>query len=118
MSVVSNRSQTFRFTGDVDWTQVISAAQNSSASAVNELINLSSGFNSLTIPKGGSTQPTAVTIIPPAANTVALTLKGVTGDTGIPIHLTDPTTIAIPSSSTTIGITAASTCNGVRLIWS
>jgi hypothetical protein len=47
-----------------------------------------------------------------------ITLKGVTGDTGVPLHLTDYTMIAVDTSITSFCLTAAATITGVRLIWS
>jgi hypothetical protein len=59
-----------------------------------------------------------VTIVPPASNVVTLTLKGVTGDTGVPLHLTDPTSFAFPSTSTTFVLTTNAIMTGLRLFWS
>lgn len=117
MSVASARTQTITFTGDVTATQTNAAASNPASPGVNELKNLASGANTITVPTGGST-PVAVTIVPPAGNVITLTLKGVTGDTGVGMHLTDPTTIALASSVTTFCLTAGSAMTGVRFIWS
>lgn len=57
-------------------------------------VTLSSGANTITVPTGA----TKVIIIPPAANTQTLTLKGVTGDTGIPLSPTDVAVIPFPAS--------------------
>jgi len=75
------------------------------------------GFNAISVPLAGAV-PTALTIIPPAGNTNALTLKGVTGDTGIRIHNTDPTTIALDPAVTTLGIAVLTATTNLRLIWS
>jgi hypothetical protein len=45
-------------------------------------------------------------------------LKGVTGDTGIGLHLTDPSTIALAGSTATFVLTAGNTITGLRLYWS
>jgi hypothetical protein len=71
---------------------------------------LGSGANTIAVPSWAS----GVLIQPPSGNGVALTLKGVTGDTGIPISETGPTllsftTATIPSSFV---ITAASLTTG------
>ena len=117
MATQSARTQTIVFTGDVTATQTNAAAQNPNSPGVNELKSLASGANTITPPTGGST-PVAVTIIPPAGNTVALTLKGIAGDTGIAIHLTDPTTIGLAAGVSSFVLNAASTINGVRFMWS
>lgn len=88
---------------------VISSATSTDALGV---VALSSGFNSVTVPSN----TTGVVIVPPAGNTQTITLKGVTGDTGIPLHVTNATLLTLPSSSTTLGVTVggAITC---ELFW-
>lgn len=112
MSVTSNRSTVITWTGDVEYSQEFEAAVNASGSGNNYLTNLSSGNNTITCP----TSAKAVTIVPPAANTVLVTLKGVAGDTGVQLHLTDLSSIAL--TSTTFVLNAASALTGLRLIWS
>lgn len=51
-------------------------------------------FNAITVPTGA----TAVLIIPPSGNAQTITLKGVTGDTGVPLSKTMPSAIALGSS--------------------
>lgn len=46
-------------------------------------------FAAVTVPTGSL----GVRIIPPTANTGAITLKGITGDTGIPLNKTMPNTV-------------------------
>lgn len=116
MAVNSTRSSSITFTGDTTGTQAVAAAANAASPGAIEVKTLAAGFNSMAVPSGVTC--TAVTIVPPAGNTTSLTLKGVTGDTGLRLHNTDPTTIAIDSSVTAIGLTAASQIVGVRLIWS
>lgn len=117
MSVTSNRTETIVYTGDVSGTETISALQNTASPGQVEIRKLSSGFTAVSVPGGGTT-PTALTIWPPAGNTTSITLKGVTGDTGIALHLTDPTTIALASSVTSVGITVGADLTGIRLFWS
>lgn len=107
------------YLGDFTGQVVVGAAPNPSAVRPEDLVTLVAGANTITVPTGGSTQPTAVTIVPPAGNTVSLTLKGVTGDTGVSLHLTDPTILAIASSQTTFVLTAgAGGITGLKLYWS
>lgn len=117
MSTSSTRTITLVFTGDVTGTETIAAATNAASPGQLEIKTLASGANTITVPTGGST-PTSVTIVPPTGNTVSLTLKGVTGDTGIALHLTDPTNIALASSVTTFILTTNNTLTGIRLYWS
>jgi hypothetical protein len=66
---------------------------------------------SVTIPSGA----VAVVIVPPAGNTNTITAKGASGDTGIIIHLTYPTVIALGSSATLV--LNASSATNLDLIW-
>jgi hypothetical protein len=115
MSVESQRQVNMQFLGDgLNANNSFTAADNSTSPAQNELKTLALGSNTITVPSGA----TACTIIPPAANTNSITLKGVTGDTGIRIHNTDPTSVAIHSTVSTFVLTTATTTSGVRLAWS
>ena len=117
MAVTATRTITVTNSSDVTGTQTVSAASNAAASGVIELKTLSSGANTITAPTGGSTL-SCCTFIPPSANAQTITLKGVTGDTGIVCHLTDPTSLALASSVTSFVITAGGTITGMRFIWS
>ena len=116
MAVTATRMTTIVYSGDAVGTETISAASNAASPGQIQLITLSSGFNTITLPTGGSTV-VSCTILPPVGNTQTLTLKGVTGDTGVALHLTDPTTVAFASSVTTFGITAGGTVTGMRLYY-
>lgn len=116
MAATSTRKTTIVFTGDVTGTYLLEAATNTDAAASIEVKTLDSGANTITVPTAG-TVPTSCTIVPPSNNDTSITLKGVTGDTGVRIHNTDPTTIAIDDSVTTFCLTAAAEITGVRLFW-
>lgn len=117
MPTQSVRTQTITFTGDTTATQTNAAANNPNSPGQNELRTLAAGANTIPTPTGGAT-PVAVTIVPPAGNTVALTLKGVTGDTGLLLHPTDPSTIALGAGVASLVLNAAAGVIGVRFIWS
>lgn len=117
MAVTSTRVITITYSGDTVGTEALPAAQNASSAGQIEIKTLASGANTITVPTGG-TVPTAVTIVPPSGNTNALTLKGVSGDTGIAMHLTDPTSLAIASSVVNFVINAGAQTTGVRFFWS
>lgn len=114
MSVTSERSVTINFTGDVEYSQSFDAPTNATGSGQNQLVNLSSGANTITVPSSA----VAVTIIPPSGNTVAITLKGITGDTGVALALAAPCSLSLNGSVSSFVLTAASAIIGVRLIYS
>ena len=117
MAVTATRSQIITYTVDVTGTETISAASNAASPGSVTLHTFTgAGFNTVTLPTGGSTVVSG-TIVPPAGNTQTITLKGVTGDTGVALHLTDPTTIAFASTVTTFGLTVGGTITGLRIFW-
>lgn len=69
---------------------------------------LASGPNTIAVPTGAQ----AVIVVPPVASLVTKTLKGVSGDTGIGISATLPTTVSLAASTITFVIT----CSGPEII--
>lgn len=58
-----------------------------------------------------------VVVIPPAGNTNPMTLKGITGDTGVPLNPNGATVLMVPSGGApSWGITATSAIVGVRFL--
>ena len=118
MAVTSTRSIVILFTGDVISSLQYDAVSNLVSPGQIDLITLSSGNNTITAPVVTGMTFSGVTIIPPSSNTELITLKGVNGDTGIALHLTDPTSLALDSTLTNFVLNAANDIAGVRLIWS
>lgn len=113
MAVNSTRKITIVYSGGVIGTEPIEAASNSASPGQIEVKTLASGANTITPPAGAQ----AVTIVPPALNVVTMLLKGVTGDTGVGLHLTDPTSIALASAASTFVITTSGSLVGIRFFW-
>lgn len=113
MATTADRRIALTFTGEIEYAQNFDAVQAITSPAVNELVVLTTGANTITVPTGS----VAVTIIPPAGNTVALTLKGVSGDTGIALALASPTSIGLATGVVNFVINAASGVT-VRFIYS
>ncbi len=116
MASTSNVSIGLISIGDFQFNQSYSAAPNSASPSQRDFVTLASGLNTLTPPAGGST-PKRLTIIPPSGNTATMTLKGVTGDTGVVLHKTDWTSIALDSPVTTLALTCSAQIVGVGLFW-
>jgi hypothetical protein len=116
MTVTAERKVTVALTGSFVATNEFNAASNTLSPGQVALTTLAPGANTITPPTGGSS-PQGVTIIPPTGNTLSITLKGITGDTGVGLHLTDPTSLGLASTTATFVLTASSTIAGVRLIW-
>jgi len=114
MPTASKRSISLGFTGDVNAPNMnYSAADNATSPGEIDTLTLAAGANTITVPAGFK----GVTILPPSGNTNLITLKGVTGDTGVPLHLTDPSSIGLDSTEATFVLTAAAEIVGLKLIW-
>lgn len=117
MSVNATRVITIAFTGDITANNSLSAAASASSPGSITIHTLAPGDNTITVPTGGSTVKGA-TIIPPAGNTNAITLKGVGGDTGVVLSKLDPTSIGFETAPANFVLNAGSTIAGMRIIWS
>jgi hypothetical protein len=117
MAVQATRSTVITFTGDVDGTETIDAAANTASPGAITIQSLASGFNSVSVPTSTGVTVVAVTIVPPSGNATSIIVKGITGDTGVRVHNTDPTTLSLDSSVTAIGLTVGATIQGVRFYW-
>lgn len=116
MSTISTRKIVISFVGDVNLNQSFPAAENDDSPADIDIVTLASGANTITVPSGGSTVK-GVTIIPPELNDQSITLKGVTGDTGIVLSKVDPTSLGFETAPATFVLTAGGSIVGLRLIW-
>lgn len=83
-----------------------------SGSAVSDYALLS-GNNTITVP---GTQYVAAIIIPVAGNTTALILKGVGGDTGVPLNLTNYSVYSFPAGTVSFVLNAAGSTS-VEINW-
>lgn len=118
MSVSSRRTIQVDYSGDITLSVIQSALANDSSPGMEVVQTLAAGANTITAPVVSGVVVTGLLIIPPAGNVVGMTLKGVTGDSGIPMHLTDPTSLAISTGFTSLVIAAVSTIVGMRFVWS
>jgi hypothetical protein len=119
MSITSARSVQIVFAGDVIARITANALDNIiTPGEPSELKTLAIGNNAIPVPVGVGLVITGLTIIPPAGNTNVITLKGVNGDTGFPLHVTDPTSIGLDQTFTGLVLSVLVQVNNVRLVWS
>lgn len=117
MSTTSQRSVSVILTGDVTANLEYAAANNGSCPGDIDILTLALGANTIVLPTGGSA-PKGAIIIPPSGNLLALTLKGVAGDTGIGLHLTDPISISfLTPPPVSFVINAGGVVAGLRIVW-
>ena len=77
-------------------------------------IDLANGFNTITIP----TTAGGCVFIPPTANVTTITLKGVTGDTGVVMKPSAPFVLAFANPPpASFGLTAGGVIAGCLAIW-
>lgn len=112
MAVTSNIAVDVIFSSDVEFAQRFAAAANSSSPGIVDSVDLANGANTVAVPNGA----TSVVIKPPVGNSQTITLKGVSGDTGISIHRTNPTWLGLNSVSSFV-LTTNGTITGCRFIW-
>lgn len=111
MSVTSSRTVQIQFSGDITSEIIQSAADNSSSPAKTDIVSLALGANTIAAPVVTGLIVTGLMIVPPSGNTSLITLNG------IPIHLTDPVSLSLDTTFTSLTLNAAAAIVGVRLIW-
>lgn len=113
MSATSTRGVTIVYSGDVGGTQEIEAATNTASPAMVQVVDLAAANNTIAVPTGA----TALTIMKPSDNTAQIMLKGVNGDTGVGLHLTDPDSVSLQDGLDSLVLQASDEVT-VRLFWS
>jgi len=117
MSVNAARTITINLTGDFIADKIFAAAQNAVSPGAVTIHELVIGANTIVVPLATGVTVKGATIIPPSTNVQSLILKGVTGDTGITLSKTDPTSIAFETAPVNFVLTAGGTVSGLRIIW-
>jgi hypothetical protein len=76
-----------------------------------------SGANTIVVPLATGVTVKGATIIPPAGNLQSLVLKGIAGDTGVTLSMSDPTSIAFQTAPVNFVLTAGGTISNLRIVW-
>lgn len=97
--------------GFVSPTLALPQILSGSLTAREQVVDLASGANTITVPTGA----VAMIMALPSGNTVAVTLKGISGDTGILLHTTYPLVLPLGSVSTLV-LTAAGAVTAT-IVW-
>lgn len=119
MSVTSTRNVQIGYSGDISLELIQSALDNDSSPSQIETVTVTA-ISPVNVfrPSGTAAIPTGVTIIPPPGNTIVILLGGDPADVGIPIHLTDPTSIGLDPSFSSITLSISTgTIVGIQIIW-
>lgn len=93
---IATASVRLAVSGDgVTFTYTTPTMTNATSPFEHQPVTLASGANTITPPTG----TTMVLVVPPTTSTVTKTLKGVTGDTGLPLSMTAPTFLSLASAA-------------------
>lgn len=117
MAVNSARAIAINLTGDVILDKIYSAAANTVSPGSTTIHALTTGNNTITVPLVTGVTVKAATIIPPSTNTQTITLKGIAGDTGISLSLTEPSSIAFGTVPVSFVLTVGGNIDGLRIVW-
>ena len=112
MAITSNLGITVDIAGDVTFLQRFDCAAHVGSPGEISLVALSTSPVTLS---NASNSALGILILPPAGNTVAITLKGVTGDTGFALSKTNPTFLSIPATTPFVLVAASPVV--IRVIW-
>lgn len=86
---------------------------NANSPLASDLVNLSSGANTVTV----NTKTAVLIVVPPTDNAQTITLKGISGDTGIELSPKAPFMLSFDGSPpTSIILTAGGTVTGVQVL--
>lgn len=92
---------------------------NAHSPATAQLLTLASGANTISATNCPAIASAGgVVLVPPSGNTIAVTLKGISGDTGIALSLTAPTFLSfavVPPTSFVLN--AGSQLTGYKFVW-
>jgi hypothetical protein len=100
--------------GNDDGTIVDTQLYNANSVCTVQLLTINNTFtaiNSANFPECGG-----VFIVPPTGNTSTITLKGVTGDTGVLLNVSAPTFVCLPDPPVAFGITTNGSVT-FKLVW-
>lgn len=114
-----NLTARFNFTGTTLGNAVDFQLFNAQSPCDVQSLNLVSGANTINAAACPALASAGgVWLIPPTGNIVTITLKGVTGDTGVALSMTAPTFLAFNSTPpTSFVLTTSDVINGFKLAW-
>jgi hypothetical protein len=118
MAVSATRTIIIAYSGDVVGNESIAAVANSTSPGSITLHSLTTNTNTIAVPVSGVTATRGMTIVPPSANTQALTLKSTTADVGFALSPSEPSSIALGTTApTNIILNAGGVIDGLRIFW-
>lgn len=117
MAISSTRQTNIQYSGDLEAGFLLNAAVNAESPGEVWPYDLTAGDNAIYRNINSNSVATSVTIVPPAGNEATITLKGANGDTGVKLHSTDPTTLALAEDFDHFVLTVSDNIIGMRFYW-
>lgn len=118
MSITATVRHYLSFSGDQLSELLYNSGELADSPATSELVNLTAGDNTVTVPEITDFTVHGVVIVPPDANEIEPTLKGIAADTGILLSATFVSLIqfgaTVPAS---IVLNVTDDVTGFRLVW-
>jgi hypothetical protein len=106
------------FSGDQSQELIYDSGDLTSSPSYQQIVTLAIGNNTITVPDVTGFTVHGLAIVPPAANLVELTIKGVNGDTGLALSSTQVSVLQFGSTPPAdIVLNVAAELVGLRLIW-
>lgn len=105
MSVSATNTYSVALTGDVQGALTIPGFNNATSPGQRQTVALAAGANTITPPTGTR----LVVLVPPTNSVNSKTLKGITGDTGVPLDPAGTTILPFSASPGTFVITSGGT---------
>lgn len=118
MSITAVVKNYVKFSGDQESDLIFNSGSLADSPAMQELASLTTGNNTITVPDVDDFTVHGVVIIPPDANTIQPTIKGVNGDTGFALSESEVSVIqfgtTVPASFV---LNVSEDVAGFRLVW-
>lgn len=117
MAISCTSTISLAYAGDRNQNYQFASLPNPTSPDAEQVLGLSAGDNTITVPSGGTTGVVAqgAVIIPPTTNAAALTLKGNAGDTGVALNRKSPSLIGLDSGVLSFILNAGAPVVGVRV---
>lgn len=117
MSVTAVVTNYVKYSGDQENDQVFASGDLENSPAVQSLVTLAAGNNSISVPDVDDFVTHGLVIVPPSLNDEEITIKGIGADTGISLSASEASCIQFGTPPASIVLSVTNEVVGVKLIW-
>lgn len=117
MAVTSKRTLTVEYYEDLIASFSFETVKNLDSPGSIGIYALTTGANTITLPADGVVK--GCIVVPPEDNAETITLKGVSGDTGIAMNPSEPFSLSFDTDTppTSFVLTVGGDITGLRILW-